>query len=210
MTWWDDRASSEEGARVRFEHDTAVHQMQVLHDDGLYRHLRFKPPDSYVFGFDIITWPGHLAVAGDMGEWVFSRLTDMFEFFDKDTGINAHYWAEKLRASSDAAKVFSYDVFVVQVWQWLRDTVDMHPEVDEPALTAALREEVIDGYLSGPGAEHEAHDRLRSFDYQGLQISDSWEWDLRDWDSRYLWICWAIVHGIRQYRARPATPVAVG
>jgi hypothetical protein len=32
-------------------------------------------------GFDVVTWPGHLSISGDMGCFVFTRVDDMFTFF---------------------------------------------------------------------------------------------------------------------------------
>jgi hypothetical protein len=58
--------------------------------------------------------------------------------------------------------------------------------------------------------EHEAHRRLSDFEHAGLRINDSWEWDLREYDFRFLWCCWAIVWGIERYRAaaKPKQEVA--
>ena len=39
---------------------------------------------------------------------------------------------------------------------------------------------------------------------------ETWEWDLREYDWQFLWCCWAIVWGIGQYRAAPATEAAGG
>jgi hypothetical protein len=49
-----------------FARNVANHIKNVLHDDGLYRHLRFARPDRSASWFDIVTWPGSLAVRGDM------------------------------------------------------------------------------------------------------------------------------------------------
>lgn len=67
--------------RARVVADLETHEMHVLHDDGLYRHIRFKRPGTLMYHFDLITWPGVLAVNGDMGSYMFSRVTDMFTFF---------------------------------------------------------------------------------------------------------------------------------
>lgn len=80
--------------------DVAHHQLTVLRDDGLYRHLRFSKPGSNDMRFDVVTWPGFLAYSGDMGCFVFERLDDMLAFFRRPyTGpgltINERYWAEK-------------------------------------------------------------------------------------------------------------------
>lgn len=81
-----------------FMRDVATHEMTVFRDDGLYRHIRFRRPNTMRTHFDLITYPGYLCYSGDMGTYVFSRLDDMFEFFRTDRDINPGYWSEKLQA----------------------------------------------------------------------------------------------------------------
>jgi len=108
-----------------FRANTEKHEMRVLHEDGLYRHLRFAEPGTGIWHFDLITWPGSLAIRGDIGEgFIFTRIDDMLDFFD--TGrrgpgeINATYWAEKLDRGSRSVKEFSDKAFR----EWLRDRED--------------------------------------------------------------------------------------
>src|ERR1039457_99476 len=116
------RKDEAEAARERFERDTAEHEMTVIHDDGLYRHLRFQKPGSWIYGYDIVTWPGYLAITGDAGEYMFARLPDMFEFFAGNDRINPQYWAEKLRGPGyDTARIYSYQALRDGVAQWLED-----------------------------------------------------------------------------------------
>jgi hypothetical protein len=52
----------------RFAKETAEHDMEIVHDDGLYRHLRFRhqgPNYSSWYWFDLITVPGSLIFRGD-------------------------------------------------------------------------------------------------------------------------------------------------
>ena len=59
------KTSAEEAAEA-FARDTADHQMTVLHDDGLYRHLRFirmaeqedgtRKPTSFYWYFESPRW----------------------------------------------------------------------------------------------------------------------------------------------------------
>ena len=78
------------------------HKLTVIRDDGLYRHLRVGVPGTIMESWHIITWPGYLAMVGDMGDWVFRRMDDMFQFFRSDPGnglqVNPYYWSEKLQA----------------------------------------------------------------------------------------------------------------
>lgn len=64
----------------RFLIDTAFHRLEIIRDDGLYRHLRMQQPGNSCYYYDVITWPGYLTVTGDMGTWTFSRIADMFDF----------------------------------------------------------------------------------------------------------------------------------
>jgi hypothetical protein len=73
---------SERPSEQSFLKDIANHQLEILLDNGVYRHLRFKAnANSWNMWFDVVTWPGFLAYSGDMGCFVFTRIADMFEFF---------------------------------------------------------------------------------------------------------------------------------
>lgn len=91
----------------RFKKDTENHVITVLHDDNGYMHVSFKKPGSSAYAVWLMIWPGYLTIVGDMGSAVYSRITDMVEFFHaKD--INVHYWTEKLQ-SAQPKKDFVYE-----------------------------------------------------------------------------------------------------
>ena len=101
-----------------FLSDVAEHRMEVLRDDGVYRHLRFKKPRSCDMQFELLTYPGALCYSGDMGSYVFERLPDMFEFFRtglRDPGrlaVNLSYWSEKIVAADrDGVRKYSAKLF---------------------------------------------------------------------------------------------------
>lgn len=217
----------------RFRHDTGGHEMAVLHDDGPYRHLRFRRPDTGMYWFDIITWPGCLTINGDMGSYTFSRDPDMFEFFRTGAryAINPDYWAEKIRCGQgggnrDHVKEFSLDVFREQVAEYLEtffdgyleDLADNDGQPLWPGLDEALLWEFNHGDL---GTEDEARALLRDFRHTVYSPdhrraprvftfgTDWWEWDLRTYAYPYLWCCHAIVWGIGQYDASHSTAEAV-
>jgi hypothetical protein len=191
-----------------FRADTKGHQLTVLQDDGLYRHLRFRRPDTGCYWFDLVTWPGCLAINGDCEGFMFSRLPDMFEFFRAASGwngntINPQYWAEKLRASS-RVKEYSED----KLRRLVRETVSDCAR-DYPGLRTAVKRRVLgsdelyheesaryilDQFVHGkPPARGQRDDRFR--------FESSWEWDLTDWSHHFLWCCHAIQWGIGQYDA---------
>jgi hypothetical protein len=113
----------------RFARETAEHQMQILHDDGLYRQIRFRHPDHGSYWFDLITVPHALIFRGDGESYVFDRLADMFEFFrsgvwaDGTLHIDPHYWAEKLTSDRDCVMKYDQDLFEQQVKEHVAEAI---------------------------------------------------------------------------------------
>jgi hypothetical protein len=196
-------------AAERFQVETARHHMYVARDDGLYRHLQFRDSrlcndaewrvNTGFYWFDLITWPGVLTITGDMDTFVFSRVTDMFEFFracGHRGGINPGYWSEKLRAPDPrAAKAYDQDRVREYVIADLAAAVQFG---GVPRGTGrAIREQIFDH--EDITWEEGAHMLLRDFKHEGFQFHDTWEWDLRGYSQQFLWCCHAIQWGIRQY-----------
>lgn len=195
---WISVDERENDVAKHFRADTASHELAVLHEDGLYRHLRFRRPDRGEFWFDLITWPGCLTVRGDYGNaYTFSRESDMIPFFRSRSGrINPYYWAQKLDRGTDSVKTYSEDLFRQLVVEHFVDTVRWG---DAPrGLGKAIRAEILSQDLYD---EREARDLLESFEYKGFQFCDVWEWSFGDWERNFLWACHAIVLGIAQYDA---------
>lgn len=128
---------------ARFAKDTARHELTVLRDDGLYRHLRFRQPAdpeskrwTGAYWFDLVTWPGNLVINGDMETFAFAREEDMFGFF-RGHKPNPGYWAEKLRAPRPRdVREFSNDHFRQHV-------LDVLSEAEEAGgIPGGLREAV--------------------------------------------------------------------
>lgn len=251
----------------RFAKDAEHHQMTVLHDDGLYRHLRFvrTAPNaktgnverSSSYWFELVTWPGRLTVTGDCGTYTFARLDDMFEFFRGDR-INPGYWAEKVQGETQLKK-YSEDLFRQRVTEYISEGNEEFPSLARqwPGLDGAVAETFF-GPLAeyNTGYEPDARRALGEFEFgatvtavctcgerreklseddasrwhlthlssapsgsgahritdtrvEGFRFTDSWEWDLSDWDWQFLWCCHAIVWGIGCYDRLPraAEPV---
>lgn len=210
----------------QFPRDVAEHQLEVLHDDGLYRHLKCSQPEhSWQFWFEVVTWPGSLAVRGDFGNgYVFSRTEDMFQFFRNSAGINPGYWAEKLPDHGRTVKVYSESAFRDQyeeavaeyekdeypellaayqrdlaAWQASPQASRLSTKPTAPTSPARLRELCTrydeDGDLA---YEEGARPLLRELEEAGA-ASDTWEWSFTDYDRPFLWACHAIVWAIDQY-----------
>lgn len=171
------------------------HSMKVLHDNGTYRHLRFSDGSSSTYWYEVITWPGHLAITGDMGAWTFSRVPDMFDFFRCARGdISPQYWAEKLTAQScyeGPAEKFCIDTFKAQLKECLRDVLPMK-----------RRRAIWDDVLSELSEEAEPYARRAIYEYEsecGFTFQDAWEIRGKKWSYHYLWCCYAIVYAITQF-----------
>jgi hypothetical protein len=135
-------------AAERFKADTAKHELTVLHEDGLYRHLRLQQPGTGHHWFDLITWPGSLAIKGDMGSYTFSRDRDMLDFFRRSAyngGPNLSYWAEKLDAADAQSGVRAYSEELLR--QHIADDLTAAAEVDLDSRLRARAEKL--GVVAG-------------------------------------------------------------
>jgi hypothetical protein len=188
------KTSTQSKAQRKFLKDVSVHVMEAKLDQGLYRHLRFQQPGSWVYGFDLVTWPGHLCFRGDVGSYLFSRVEDMLDFFrireSEDPPFG--YWAEKCLAqdSNSAIREWSADRFELNVREYLRSS-EASKEV-----RAAVRDDVLP--MAGWG-EHEAMASVWSFRHAGFAFDDFSAEGCKDYTNQYLWSCYAIAWGVRVY-----------
>ena len=186
-----------------FLRSVAKHQMTVLANDGVYRHIRFQKPGTNVCSFEIITWHGHLCYTGDMGTFVFKRLEDMFIFSRDEKAdvreglyINPDYWAGKCIAGDSVHGIKEYDpdAFVQAVNDYL----------DDSEASDALRNAVKDEVLTVKNEGEEAARRV-AFDFtytdggETFDFDDFQEYDLTDYTFHYMWCCYALAWGVKMY-----------
>lgn len=204
----------------RFFREVKNHRMEVLHNEGLYRHLRFRDPKRSAYWFDLITWPGNLAFRGDGESYTFARATDMFHFFtqhelwkDGSVHINPQYWAEKL-TSHNQAEVYDAEIFTARLWEEVASMVEdgtVEEEQEErfrKAVTDMLDEE---DYSTDATAiqmlerfefwNNEDHEYSYKYNSEKIGFDESWEWvrDCTAYEWWYLWACHGIVWGIKQF-----------
>lgn len=206
----------------RFLGDVKEHEMIVIRDEGVNRHIRFKRLGTSCYYFDLITWPGCLCYTGDMGTYVFQRTEDMFEFFRMDRkhlragkrlGINIGYWTEKLIAvdgnrGGGKVKVFDNDKFarVINGYRvrWMRDAKEsglldkdgrreLWEAVDSDVMTA-LDEE-------GEGAIGAAYRFSHRHYASGAvwQFDDLFENDFTEYTHSIIWCLYALAWGVAKY-----------
>ena len=210
-------------AGEQFQRDVAEHELRVLHDNGLYRHLRLKQPGTTNRYFDLVTWPGYLAYAGDMGEFVFTRVEDMFTFF-RGHKPSPGYWAEKARAidKNGGLEEFSEDTFKASLQERLDDFLESyypapHDPDDETEAQRETREESvqelrdeIDVALLRLGDDRDGRAAIGAV----MEVEDTagrrpfreiYEHRLTEWTFRFLWCCYAIPWAIAKYDAAKAS-----
>lgn len=204
--------------QAQFDNDVATGRMEILRDDGLYRHLRFRFSGGGFRWFDIVTWPDRLVITGDCETYTFSRLTDMFEFFRSGgVRINPSYWQEKILDGRCRARSFDWDRFRAAA---LAEFDQRKADAGGEDLRAAARQDLEDALDAAEPDEWGAVDLLRSYRYCPDVYSGKpyFEFDLSDgapdgkgWDYHYIWCCRAIAWAIRQYDEHHATAeVAAG
>ena len=211
---------TENTGNADFLRDVATHELTIIRNDGLYRHLRFKRPGTSCMYFDLITWPGHLCYTGDMGTYVFSRVSDMLEFFRRDTAdeelpINPGYWSEKVQAADGGRSpgcVFEYDhgKLLAVIDEYLSEWLEDLDEELQAELRTVVQDEVLDCLEDGD--EHGNFRRVYEFSAtvggREYQFTDFWERSFRRFTHHFLWCCRALVWGIDQYDQAKAKAAA--
>jgi hypothetical protein len=186
--------------RDRFLKDVASHELTISLDNGHHRHLSLKNPKTYDRHFHLTTWPGYLAISGEMGCYVFARTADMFGFF-RDHEINPDYWAEKIQASdrSSGHTEFSEEKYRAALkcdfGQWA-----IEDEAQRTKAWSAIEETLL-GDDFNPLDERWSVGNAIAYKcpITGHEFVDFWDHDFQDFTSHYLWCCRAIVWGIAQY-----------
>lgn len=218
-----------------FLNDVEKHEMQVLLDNGVYRHLRFSS-GSFNQKFDIVTYPWHCVLSGDMGCYVFNRLEDMFEFFrtrpsgESGLHINTQYWGEKLEAVARHNGYHKYNPDFARenvkkrAEEWIEES-ELSKE-DADAFREHLEEEInyddgmheayrtIDKFFHKVGEDAYWAQDTRSLvksktpDFKKFYFQDIHEWRWEDYTYHYVWCCYALAWGIQQYDKRKEESVA--
>ncbi|WP_030670509.1 hypothetical protein [Streptomyces rimosus] len=187
---------------ARFARDTARHEMTVLHEEGLYRHLRFASPEQgHIVPFELIAWPYNLVVKAG---WVFhfdiNATPDMFDLFRRTAfsgEINPGYWSEKVRTGRDEVEGFDPDLFEQQVKRYVVHSIR---EGEAPrGIGAEVTREIFE--LGDISHEAGARAALADFRFGGWDFGDLSEWDFSDYTPGFLHCCRAIRRGIDLYDA---------
>jgi hypothetical protein len=195
----------------RFLRDIASHEMTIIRDEGVSRHIRFRRPDSINMYFDLITWPGSLCYTGDMGTFVFSRLDDMFEFFRVEPSyklrdgntlfVNPGYWGEKLQSISrfGGFREYSEERFKKRV----KDHFDSYWEDSEnEEEKLECWQEIKEDVLICADEEHRAYQAAYDFSHGEFIFQDFFDGGGTEaYTFHFLWCCYALAWGVKVYDA---------
>jgi len=197
-----------ECTKEQFLKDVANHEMEIISEDGITRHIRFKNPNTRNMYFDLTTWGDHLCISGDMGTYVFQRVEDMFTFFRGDEipdGAN-YYWDEKLESicKRGGRKEWSEEMFIESVM----DYIDMFFEGSSVDI------EVVKGFANSEFTYKDLcchqlcwsvlDDIETEISYldgcEDFRFEDFWEGaSCEQWEYHYVWCQMAIAWGIMEY-----------
>ena len=208
-------------AYAAFTSDIRDHQMTVLRDDGLYRHLKFNATEhSWNCWFELVTWPGALCVRGDHGTYVFQCTDDMFGFFRATDTINPSYWGEKCVAQDKTSPVDGHSStrFEESVRRHVDDWIDYSylDEEDAAEAIADLRRQVCDEVIAESEHRETAVAAVEEFRWAWRPAGSSrpkYHFQFDDWydhitfddyDYHFLWCLYAVLWGIRVYDATKA------
>lgn len=209
-------------SRDRFKRDAKAHTMTVLHNEGLYRHLRLRnpAPGRSEYWYDVVTWPGNLAIRGDFGQsYVFSVATDMFEFFahhlhkDGSVEIDPQYWSEKL-SSGDQSRKYDDEVFKDDFREQARQMIEGgYIEEDQKDRFLAAIEEFFENEIYHDAStaimsvesfefwNNEEHEHSHKYRNEAIRFEEPWEWinhsTAYEWS--YLWACWGIMRAVKEF-----------
>jgi hypothetical protein len=187
--------------RDQFLKDVAQHQMDIQLDQGTFRHVVFKRPNTIHQLFSLTTTPGRLVFGGDMGCFVFERTEDMFAFFRRDMdrfGPNLGYWHEKLVAFDRHGGSMSPSV------EKFRENLEQYIEQYDDLTGAEIGEvrEFIDEAVTlfEDECPHDAYVAVGNFELRDDPFfTDFFETSNDDYTIRYLWACHAIQWGVAKY-----------
>lgn len=197
---------------TRFLRDVADHQMIVIRDDGVNRHIRFKRPGTSCYQFDLVTWAGYLCYAGDMGTYVFTRIADMFEFFRRSPSslfrIDFRYWAEKCEAGdkSDGIREYDAEAFKTEIRRQKGQLALRYYRILDTEQFADLMSD-LDNVINSED-EYEAIQSVRDFqftyrdkggEHQHIHLCTDDFPTCKRYSFRFVWCCYALAWGVKQY-----------
>ena len=194
----------------KFLDDVKNHEITIHQNNGVYRHLEFKKTDNSNPYFNITTFPNHLVITayidGLSYALVLSRRYDMFDYFrdyfrDGNLKIFPELWSEKIKSTSNEAKIASCSEFNIdRVKKLAKDDLREYlknqkvSKADRDALNEKFESEILNAE-----DEYEIVAAIRNFYFNDFEFVDFWGGGYRKYRYEYIWLCYAIVWGIKKF-----------
>lgn len=198
----------------KFLDDVKNHEITIHQNNGVYRHLEFKKTDNSNPYFNITTFPNHLVITayidGLSYALVLSRRYDMFDYFrdyfrDGNLKIFPELWSEKIKSTSNEAKIASCSEFNIdRVKKLAKDDLREYlknqkvSKADRDALNEKFESEILNAE-----DEYEIVAAIRNFYFNDFEFVDFWGGGYRKYRYEYIWLCYAIVWGIKKFDEAP-------
>ena len=186
------------------------HELTIHQNNGVYRHLTSKNPDGGGPYFDIATFPNHLVITARIDGFsyalVLSKRYDMFDYFrdyfrDGNLKIFPELWSEKIKSTSNEARIASCSEFDIdKVKELAKDYLRKYlknqkiSKEDRYALNEKFESEILDAE-----DEYEIVEAIRHFYFNDFEFADFWGGYYRKYRYEYIWLCYAIVWGIKKF-----------
>ena len=183
------------------------HKMKVVLDTEKHKHLSFSS-GGFEHGFEIISFPYHVMITGDMGTYTFSRTDDMLRWFVKDGGKAIARPEKELQRWRQ--KLVSVDSQLGVVKNSLTQTVKMIEQCEEnfiechPDQKGAIKEVFSDLLRSGEDGVGMLLHELLTFEItidgeEHAPFSDFEDEDVGVYVLQFAWCCYALNFGIGMY-----------
>ncbi len=193
-----------------FLRDVRSSYADIVHWNGLHRHVAFRNNIYPNKRFDMITWPGHLCLDNLSETFVFSSQLDMLEYF-RATPQRREYaaargeslwaapevWMSRMVGTSMSGHaVFSQAKFVQNTRDFIRIRSHLN-EVTRTALLQRLEREVFTReFETEAGALRSVIECGKTL---GVDLEDiHFVVDCAEVSYSYLWCCYAIAWGIER------------
>lgn len=126
-------------------------------NQGMFRAWRCKRPHCGTYGFDVITQPGDLIIAGDIGDLMVSRTEDMIAWARKSIN-DPGYFAEKVPHSIPTME-WSFDKAMEWCKERIQDADDYYGDAEEASeAVTKLRELMDEAHTDGINGEMNEHE----------------------------------------------------
>lgn len=189
-----------------FDKSVSEHEMTVLHNAGIYRHLRFKKPNSNNQYFDITTFPNHLVISGDMGDFTWRtwcKDADIFNGFSPNrllAGKNKEFSSEALRGEINDVVESCCEDIADHFEDYEGDDYENVNEFEQ-----AFREEVSDYFDSCELDEYRCVSAIEDFSSCIIPDCNLFEDFWSDFNAdvptyHYQWSVMAVYYAIEQYK----------